>query len=69
MAVAGVILGCVLAPGLARLMNSQLFGVTPNDPLTFACVSLILVAVSLLACWIPAMRAAQLEPMLALRYE
>jgi len=69
MAIAGVILGFVLALGLTRLINSQLFQVTPNDPLTFICVTLILVAVSLLACWIPAMRAAQLEPMIALRYE
>ena len=69
MALAGVGLGMILSLGLTRLMSSQLFGVTPHDPLTFAAVGLLLIAVSLLACVIPALRAAQVDPMAALRYE
>jgi ABC-type antimicrobial peptide transport system permease subunit len=69
MALAGVGLGMILSLGLTRLMSSQLFGVTPHDPLTFAGVGLLLIAVSLLACVVPALRAARVDPMAALRYE
>lgn len=69
MAVAGVALGIALAFGLTRLMSSQLYGVTAHDPLTFAAVALVLIAVALIACWIPARRATRVDPIIALRYE
>ncbi len=69
MVFAGVMLGIGLSLGLTRLMSSQLFGVTPHDPLTFAGVCLLLVAVSLFACCVPALRASRVDPMVALRYE
>jgi predicted permease len=69
MAVLGVLPGIVLALGLTRLMSSQLFGITPHDPLTFAGVALIFVIVALAACYVPARRASRVDPMVALRYE
>lgn len=65
----GVALGVGAAFGLTRLMASFLFGVTPLDPLVFATVPVLLSAVALLAIWIPAQRAASVDPMRALREE
>jgi len=65
----GAAAGLVLSVALTRLMSTLLFGVGPNDPLTFACVSLLLAAVAALACYIPARRAAKVDPMIALRYQ
>jgi ABC-type antimicrobial peptide transport system permease subunit len=66
---AGVVIGVIAAFGLTRLMSSMLVGVTPNDPLTFAAVALVLSAIALLACCVPAQRAMRVDPMVALRYE
>jgi putative ABC transport system permease protein len=66
---AGIVLGSIGAMVLTRLLRSLLFGVGPTDPMTFAAVPLLLVSAALLACWLPARRAAKLDPMEALRYE
>jgi putative ABC transport system permease protein len=69
LAVFGVAAGLVAAFGLTRLLSKMLFGIAPNDPATFAAVSLLLALVAALACMIPARRAASIEPMQALRTE
>jgi putative ABC transport system permease protein len=65
----GVALGVAGALALTRTVESLLFGVTPTDPLTFAAVIVLLVAASLLACYLPARRAMRIDPMVALRHE
>ena len=69
LAAVGVAVGLAAAFGLARLMSSLLYGVGAYDPITFGAVALLLLAVALVASFIPARRAAEMEPMVALRYE
>jgi len=64
-----LLLGLAVAAGATRLMASQLFGVTPSDPVTFATVPVVLCAVAALACYLPARRASHLDPLTALRRE
>ena len=69
LSVAGVALGLVSAIWLGRIGSSLLFGVGATDPVTYAGVSLLLIAVALAGCYLPARRAARLDPLKALRYE
>jgi putative ABC transport system permease protein len=65
----GLGIGLIGAWALSRVLTSQLFGVTPRDPLTYLSVALLLGAVALAASWIPALRATRVDPMISLRSE
>jgi predicted permease len=66
---AGVVLGVASALALTRAMKSILIGVSGTDPATYAAAIVVISAVALLACWIPARRATHVDPLVALRYE
>ena len=66
---AGLVVGLAAAAGLTRLLQTQLFNVTPTDPATIASVSAFIAAVALVACYIPAARATRVDPMVVLRDE
>jgi len=65
----GVGLGILAGTALGRVLSSQLFGVSAKDPATYAAVSLLLGCAALMACYVPARRAARVDPVVALRYE
>jgi predicted permease len=69
LALIGVVIGIAAGFGLTRLIASMMYGVSPSDPATFAIVSIVLIVVAALACFIPARRAMQVDPIIALRYE
>jgi len=65
----GIAIGVVTSAGVSRALSATLFGLSPLDAVSFAGVSLLLIAIALLATWLPARRAIQVDPMVALRYE
>jgi putative ABC transport system permease protein len=65
----GVTIGLAGSLALTRLLGTLLWGVTPTDPLTYVVVIMALVTVAMLACYVPARRALEIEPTVALRYE
>jgi ABC-type antimicrobial peptide transport system permease subunit len=68
-AVAGIVIGIGAAWALARSIESLLYGVKAQDPIVFLAVPSVLIAVALLAVWLPANRASRVSPLEALRYE
>jgi len=67
--VAGLIVGLAGAAGVTRVLQRFLFGVTSTDPIVFTIVTLLLLAVGLMAAWLPARRASRIDPWAALRAE
>jgi putative ABC transport system permease protein len=65
--IAGLVAGMAVSAWLTRLLASELYGVVPHDAFTFAVVPFVLLAISALACFLPAHRAARLDPMKALK--
>jgi len=67
--VLGLAIGLLVSLGVSRVIASQLWGVSPYDPVTLASVAGVLLVTGLLACWVPARRATRVDPLVALRYE
>jgi putative ABC transport system permease protein len=66
---AGIVLGLFASFALTRFLSSQIWGVSATDPWTFASVVALVILVGLVACLLPARRAAMVDPLVALRYE
>jgi putative ABC transport system permease protein len=69
LAMTGIAMGLMASLALTRLIQALLFGTSATDPLTYALITTLLILVSLLACWIPARRAAKVDPVVGLKYE
>jgi putative ABC transport system permease protein len=69
LATAGIVIGLISALGVTRILRSMLYSTSSTDLLSFVLTSAVLLAVALLACYIPALRAARVDPIVALRYE
>jgi putative ABC transport system permease protein len=69
LALSGIAVGLAGAVALSRVLGSFLYGISPTDPVTYALVALVLLAVALAACYLPARRATRVDPMVALRHE
>jgi ABC-type antimicrobial peptide transport system permease subunit len=67
--VAGLVIGFIGAIALSHVIRSMLFGVSANDPLIYAMVTIVLIAAAIVACWLPARRASRVNPMVTLRAE
>jgi putative ABC transport system permease protein len=65
----GIVLGLIATSAVTRAIATQLFGISPHDPVTMAGVVLVVIGVGLAACYFPAKRATKVDPMVALRYE
>jgi ABC-type antimicrobial peptide transport system permease subunit len=65
----GILIGLAGALALSRLITTMLFGVYPNDPVSFAAIAALLAAIAFLATWLPARRATRIDPLAALRHE
>ncbi|MGD1077798.1 MAG: ABC transporter permease [Candidatus Sulfotelmatobacter sp.] len=65
----GVVVGLIVSLALSRILATQLWGVSAYDPWTLTCVPIVLLMTGFLACWLPARRAARVDPLVALRYE
>ena len=63
----GLVLGVVGALIGTRLIRGLLFGVAPNDPVTLVAVAVMMVVIGIAACWLPALRAARIDPAVAIR--
>jgi putative ABC transport system permease protein len=67
--VLGIVIGIATSLGLARVISSQLWGVSPHDPVTLVSVASVLLLTGIVAAWVPARRATRVDPLVALRYE